>query len=163
VSVLCGTENKTPFIAAVSVNDHRHPMYIKLKLVRGFTSVAISKGAKANLLLGTSVYSDGLACSSAVADAGCLHLPMVVGSLMPRDLPSFKCVNTVLGNLETTLAGAYHALKYRKYAEHYLAVFAYRFNRRFDLRGLVASLIVDVVRAKPIEEMTVRLHTEARF
>ena len=39
-----------------------------------------------------------------------------------------------------------------KYAEHYLAGFAYRFNRRFDLRGLVASLIVDVVRAKPIKE-----------
>jgi hypothetical protein len=50
-----------------------------------------------------------------------------------------------------------------KYAEHYLAGFAYRFNRRFDLRGLVASLIVDVVRAKPIKEKTVRSHAEARF
>ena len=85
---------------------------------------------------------------------------MVVGSLKPCDLPSFKWVNPVLGNLKTTLAGAYHALKY---AEHYLAGFAYRFNRRFDLRGLVASLIVDVVRAKPIEEKTVRSHAEARF
>lgn len=27
-----------------------------------------------------------------------------------------------------------------------------RFNSRFDLRGMVASLIVDVVRAKPIKE-----------
>jgi hypothetical protein len=109
------------------------------------------------------VHSDGLACFSAVADAGCLHLPLVVGSLKPRDLPSFKWVNTVLGNLKTTLAGAFHALNYRKYAEHYLAGFAYRFNRRFDLRGLVASLIVDVVRAKPIKEKTVRSHAEARF
>ena len=82
---------------------------------------------------------------------------------VPRDLPSFKWVNTVLGNLKTTLAGAFHALNYRKYAEHYLAGFAYRFNRRFDLRGLVASLIVDVVRAKPIKEKTVRSHAEARF
>ena len=50
----------------------------------------------------------------------------------------------MLGNLKTTLSGTHHAMNYRKYAEHYLAAFAYRFNRRFDLRGLVASLVVDV-------------------
>ena len=44
-----------------------------------------------------------------------------------------------------------------------LAAFAYRFNRRFDLRGLVARLIVDVVRAKPDTEATVRAHAETRF
>ena len=32
---------------------------------------------------------------------------------------------------------------------HYLDAFAYRFNRRFDLRGLVARLIVDVARCLP--------------
>jgi len=88
---------------------------------------------------------------------------MVVGDLKPRDLPSFKWVNTVLGNLKTTLAGAFHSLKYRKYAEHYLAAFAYRFNRRFDLRGLVARLIVDVAQAAPIKEQVVRSHAETRF
>ena len=90
-------------------------------------------------------------------------MPMVVGDLLPRDLPEFKWVNTVLGNLKTTLAGAYHALNYRKYAANYLAAFAYRFNRRFDLRGLVARLIVDVARAKPDTAATVRAHAETRF
>ena len=47
---------------------------------------------------------------------------------MIRSLPSFKWVNTVLGNLKTTLAGAFHALNYRKYAEHYLAGFACRYR-----------------------------------
>jgi hypothetical protein len=60
-----------------------------------------------------------------------------------------------LGNLKTTLAGAFHALKFRKYAQHYLSAFAYRFNRRFDLRDLVAQIIVNVVRF-PVR------HTEAR-
>jgi hypothetical protein len=69
----------------------------------------------------------------------------------------------VLGNLKTTLAGAYHSLKYRKYAAHYLAAFAYRFNRRFDLRGLVARLIVDVARSKPVKETVVRAHAEAPY
>ena len=158
-----GSENKVPFVAAVSVNEAGHPMYLKLNLVTGFTSQAISKWAKASLMPGTFVASDGLGCFAAVADAQCIHIPMVVGVLKPRDLPSFKWVNTVLGNLKTTLAGAFHALEYRKYAEHYLAAFAYRFNRRFDLRGLVARLIVDVAQAPPIKEQVVRSHAEARF
>jgi len=158
-----GSENKVPFVAAVSVDGNGHPLYVKLNLVSGFTSQAIAKWAKASLMPGTCVTSDGLGCFAAVADAGCLHLPTVVGTLKPRDLPEFKWVNTVLGNLKTTLAGAFHALKYRKYGEQYLAAFAYRFNRRFDLRGLVASLIVDVMRTKPIKEKGVRTHAETRF
>jgi hypothetical protein len=158
-----GSENKVPFVAAVSLNDKGHPLYLKLSMVSGFTSKAISQWVKASLEPGTCVRSDGLSCFTAVADAGCLHMPMVVGDLLPRDLPEFKWVNTVLGNLKTTLAGAYHALNYRKYATNYLAAFAYRFNRRFDLRGLVARLIVDVARAKPDPEAAIRAHAETRF
>ena len=51
----------------------------------------------------------------------------------------------------------------RKYAGHYLAAFAYRFNRRFDLRGLVARLIVDVALSKPAKETVVRSKADAGF
>ena len=98
-----------------------------------------------------------------MVDAGCLHQPIVVGALKPRDLPQFKWVNTVLGNLKTTLAGALHSLNYRKYAQRYLSAFAYRFNRRFDLRGLNAHLIVDVVRRKPAKKTLISAHAEAGF
>ncbi len=138
-------------------------MHIKLNLVSGFTSTAIGNWAKASLEPGTLVVSDGLGCFAAVADAGCNHLPLVVGALKPRDLPQFKWVNTVLGNLKTTLAGAFHSLKYSKYASHYLAAFAYRFNRRFDLRTLITRLIVDVSRCRPIPEKLVRAQAEAHF
>jgi hypothetical protein len=33
-------------------------------------------------------------------------MPLVVGALKRRDLPQFKCVNTLLGNLKTTPAVA---------------------------------------------------------
>lgn len=158
-----GSENKIPFVAAVSLNEAGHPMYVKLTVLSGFTSMAIGKWAKANLMPGAMVSSDGLGCFAAVTGAGCVHAPTVVGALKPRDLPEFMWVNTVLGNLKTTLAGAFHSLNYRKYAEHYLAAFAYRFNRRFDLRGMVARLIVDVARSKPLKEKVVRAHAEARF
>ena len=158
-----GSENKVPFVAAVSLNAHGHPMYMKLALVSGFTSQAIGNWAKLNLASGSRVMSDGLGCFAAVAEAGCIHTPFVVGSLKPRDLPQFAWVNTVLGNLKTRLAGAFHSMNYRKYADNYLAAFAYRFNRRFDLRGLVARLIVDVARCAPAKESIVRTHAEARF
>jgi hypothetical protein len=158
-----GSENKVPFVAAVLLNEAAHTMPIKLNLVGGFTWTAVGNWAKASLEPGTLVVSDGLGCFAAVADAGCNHLPLVVGALKPRDLPQFKWVNTVLGNLKTTLAGAFHSLKYNKYASHYLAAFAYRFNRRFDLRTLIARLIVDVSRCRPIPEKLVRAQAEAHF
>jgi transposase-like protein len=158
-----GSENKVAFVAAVSLNGQGQPMYLKLNLVSGFTSLALSKWAKATLLAGTVVTSDGLGCFAAVADAGCRHNPVIVGELKPRDLPQFKWVNTVLGNLKTTLAGTFHSLKFSKYADDYLAAFAYRFNRRFDLRALIARLIVDVARCKPITRAAVTALAEARF
>jgi hypothetical protein len=108
------------------------------------------------------VVSDGLGCFAAVTSAGCLHTPIVVGQRKPRELPEFTWVNTVLGNLKTTLSGAFHAFKYPKYASSYLAAFAYRFNRRFDLRGLVARLIIDVARCKPRAQRVVRGNAEDR-
>jgi hypothetical protein len=159
-----GSENKVPFVAAVSLNAAGQPMRLKLDLVQGFTCESISRWAKASLLPATVVTSDGLACFAAVTDAGCVHTPRVVGALKPRHLPEFKWINTMLGNLKTTLAGAFKALKFRKYAQTYLAAFAYRFNQRFDLRGLIATLIVDVAKTRPVKEKVIRdRHAEARF
>jgi transposase-like protein len=158
-----GSENKVPFVAAVSLNDAGQPLYAKLDLVRGFTLESIDNWAKARLSQAT-VTTDGLSCFVAVTEAGCVHIPRVAGALRPRELPEFKWVNTMLGNLKTMLAGTFHALKYRKYAQVYLAAFTYRFNRRFDLRGLVERLIDDVARTPPMKEKVVRgNHAEARF
>jgi hypothetical protein len=159
-----GSENKVPFVAALSLDEKGGPTHLKLDVVSGFTSQAIGKWAKTRLKPGCVVLSDGLSCLAAVTEAGCVHIPRVVGTLKPKDLPEFKWINTVLGNLKTTLSGAFHALKYRKYGQTYLAAFAYRFNRRFDLRGLRATLLVDVARCKPVPEKVVRRgHAEASF
>jgi len=37
-----GSENKTPFVAAVSVDDEGHPLRVKLTPVPGFTLKAIT-------------------------------------------------------------------------------------------------------------------------
>lgn len=144
-----GSENKVPFVAAVSLNENGHPLRIKLTPVSGFTLKAISNWAKANLTPGCTVCSDGLACFSAVTDAGCQHHPMVVGGRKPKELPEFLWINTVLGNLKTSLGGSYHAFDFAKYAARYLAAFAYRFNRRFQLDTLPSRLLVAAITIGP--------------
>jgi len=113
-----GSENKVPFVAAVSLNEQGNPVYAKMTRVPGFTSQTIAKWARSSLPPGADVLSDGLGCFAAVTDAGCTHRVEVVGQRKPRDLPQFKWVNTVLGNLRTMLSGAYKAFKYTKYADH---------------------------------------------
>ena len=150
-------------MAAVSLNEQGRPLYLKVNLARGFTLDSISKCAQASLAPDTRVICDGLGCFAALVDAGCVHQPKVVGALKPRELPEFKWVNTALGNLKTTLAGAFHSLNYREYAHRYLAAFAYRFNRRSDLQWLVACLIVGVACAKPAKKSVLTTHAEAGF
>lgn len=137
-----GCENKVPFVAAISLNDEGHPLYIKMTPVAGFTIKAISAWAKVELSPGCKVISDGLACFNGVTDAGCQQLAMIAGGRKPKDLPEFKWINTILGNLKTSLGGAYHALDFAKYGSRYLGAFVYRFNRRFQLEAITTRLIV---------------------
>ena len=71
-------------------------------------------------------------------------------------MPEFHWINTVLGNLKTSLSGAYHAFGFQKYAARYLAAFSYRFNRRFDLRVLPTRLLIAAVRCKPRPQRVIR-------
>lgn len=151
-----GSENKVPFVAALSLDDDGHPLRIKLTAVSGFTLKAIAAWAKANLAPDCSVLSDGLACFTAVAEAGCQHQPIVAGGRKPKELPEFLWINTVLGNLKTSLGGAYHAFDFAKYASRYLAAFAYRFNRRFQLATLPTRLLVAAATIGPRPEAWLR-------
>jgi hypothetical protein len=115
-----GSENKVPFIGAVSLGEDGHPLRAKFTQLPGFTRKALADWASANLGPASTVVSDGLACSAGVTDAGCAHQPTVVGSRKPKGLPMFHWVNTVLGILKTGLSGAYHGFGFTKYAERYL-------------------------------------------
>jgi hypothetical protein len=68
-----GSPNKVPIVAAVSLNDAGRPVYLKLTALSGFTTEAIKSWAKASLMPGCDVRSDGLACFAGVIDAGCAH------------------------------------------------------------------------------------------
>jgi len=63
------------------------------------------------------------------------------GDKASTKLPQFRAVSTFLGNLNRSLGGTYHAFDFAKYAHRYLAEAHYRFNRRFNMRAILARLL----------------------
>lgn len=152
-----GSENKTPFVAAVQTTSQGQPEAIKLHIVDGFRSKTIAKWAKDALADGSTVISDGLHCFNAVKDAACEHDKIVCGGGRASvEEPEFYWVNTVLGNLKSALRSTYHSIK-PKHAQRYLAEFQYRFNRRYDLSALIPTLAFVSLRTPPICERILRL------
>ena len=150
------SENKVSFVAAVSLDAQHHPRYVKLTPVPGFTPAAIAEWAKGHLRPGCLVISDGLSCFPGVTVADCQHQAIVVGERKPRELPELNWINTVLGNVKTSLAGAYHGFKFGKSAARYLAAVAYCFNRRFRLDRLLQRLLLAAISCPPCSEAHLR-------
>jgi len=136
-----GSENKTPFVAAVQTNKNGNPVYAVLAPVKAFTLDDIEAWAKKSLAPLTTVVSDGLNCFTAVEKAGCIHDREVVGKKRKStDMECFKWINTILGNFKTAISGTYHAFNFRKYGHRYLGECQYRFNRRFNLAAIFPRL-----------------------
>jgi hypothetical protein len=71
-----------------------------------------------------------------------VHVSEVIGTgRRSTDIPCFTWINTVSGNVKTSLTETYHAFNFREYAHRYLAKRHYRFNRRFDLKVILPHLL----------------------
>jgi hypothetical protein len=144
-----GAAGKTPVVAAVETTAERKPRRLRLSVVKGFRKREVEKVAKRDLAPGSTVVSDGLSCWPAVEKAGCSHFPIVTGAgKRAASWTPFRWVNTTLGNIKTALAGTYHHVS-AKHAQHYLASFAYRFNRRRQLGSIVERLAWAAVHTAP--------------
>jgi len=66
----------------------------------------------------------------------------------PKEVPDFKWINAVLGNLKTSLSGCYHAFDFEKHAARYLAAFYHQLNQRFDLRTPHQHLLIATATAR---------------
>jgi hypothetical protein len=105
-----GSSGKTPFVAAVETTAEGKPHRIKLVRVRRFTKKDIKRVVGRIVKRGARVVTDGLGCFIGVTDAGCTHEPIVTGTgRKAARHPSFKAVNTALGNIKTSIAATFHA------------------------------------------------------
>jgi hypothetical protein len=136
-----GSENKVPFVAAVRTTPEGQPQFVYLRQ-QPFTREAVSVFVERSIAPSATVISDGLWCFGAVRIVGDRYERVITGGgKASAKLPRFKAVDTFRGKLKRSLSGTDHAFDFAQYAHRYLAEARYRFNRRFDLRRIMARLL----------------------
>ena len=105
-----GASGKTPFLAAVQIAEDGKPHRVKFSRVADFSGKSIRQWAKRHLVAGCSVHSDGWPGFAGLAAAGHVHQvsrtsAVLTGQTRKRaaDSPTFRWLNTLLGNLKTSL------------------------------------------------------------
>ena len=153
-----GSENKVSFIVAVQTADDGRPLLTRMNRI-AFTREAVADWANQALAASARVTSDALDCFDGFRSNVADYQPVVVGSGRQAVVahPEFRRVNTVLSNLKTAISGTYHAFKFAKYADRYLAEVQYRFNRRFDLGSILVRLVRAATLTPPRPEPMIRL------
>ena len=145
-----GSKNKTPFVAAVSLDENNHPHRMSLNVVNGFRSEDIERWAKNHLTPESHVVSDGLACFTSVLKIASTHTAITTGGgFTSMQLEEFTWVNTMIGNVKNALKGTYHAINHA-HLPRYLAEFCYRFNRRFHLEDMLSRFAYIALRTPPM-------------
>ncbi|MDH5297639.1 MAG: IS1595 family transposase [Desulfobulbaceae bacterium] len=152
-----GASGKTPFVAAVAITEEGTPLAMKFNAVAGFSKDEISEWARKHIKPGSVITSDGLSCFPGVAEAGCVHNQIVTGGGPGSvDIPDFKWVNTMIGNVKNAIRGTYHAVS-EKHIPRYLAEFCYRFNRRFKLGEMIERFLWVAARTVPMPQRLLKL------
>ena len=158
-----GRKGKVALLAAVATNKMGKPTMVCLSRqpatgedVAVFTLNSIAEGVK--------VVSDGAPSFNYVRwQSLAAHEPIVTGSGKKAcEIPQLKAINTVLSNLKTAISGTYHAFKFWKYADRYLAEFQFRFNRRFRMSSMLESILRSATCCRPCPEPSLRMAEDSR-
>ena len=150
--------NKTAFVAAVQTMPDGRPLYMRLTPVVDFTNQEMAQWSHHNLAPGSHVVSDGTHAFAQVLQVQATHERHVTGGgRKGAQTPQLHWVNTMLGNLKTTIAGTYHSFDHTKYAARYLAEFCYRFNRRFHLPSMLPRLLRALATTRPLPLKVLRV------
>ena len=153
--------NKVPFLAAVETDLRGRPQIVRFDRVENHGINAIQAWATANIAPESLVLSDGWSGFTQLSSLVQCHEPHITGhGPKAAKHPEFHWVNTLLSNLKTALAGTFHCFAFKKYGHRYLAEFAYRFNRRSNLKTMLPRLLHAAVASSPQPLRKIRL-TEA--
>lgn len=152
-----GSENKSPFIAAVELDDNGNPHHVRFDPIADYTSETFADWAKSALRPSAHLVTDGCASFNAAGAEVAAYGAIIVGERKSSELEPFRWVNIVISNLKTAISGTYHHFDFAKYRHRYLAEAQYRVNRRFDLASLVGRLVHTCVRTAPCPERWLRL------
>jgi transposase-like protein len=152
-----GSENKSPFMAAVELDDNGYPGHVRFDPIADYKGATFSAWAKSALHPKAHLVTDGCASFNAAGTEVAAHGAIIVGDRKSSELEPFRWVNTFISNAKTAITGTYHHFDFDKYRHRYLAEAQYRVNRRFDLASLVGRLAHTCVRTAPCPERWLRL------
>ena len=144
-----GVARKTPFVAAVSTGAGGCPRKLKLAPVRSFQKRQI---ARRHALAGAGIGdrhrgSRPFACARR---GPCSHCPVLTGSgPKAARAPSFKWINTALGNIKSAITGTHRKLG-PDHVERYLASFAWRYIGRYQLQTIIPRFVYSAARTNPM-------------
>lgn len=111
---------------------------MRLTPVANFTNADMTQWARCHVGPGCHVVRDGTRAFAQVRQVGAGHERHITGGgRQGARTPQLRWVNTLLGNFKTSLAGTLYSFKHAKYGARYLAEFACRFNRRFDMPAMI--------------------------
>jgi hypothetical protein len=143
-----GSENKVPFVLAVRTTDDGLPHQVCTAQLP-FRRQAVAEFCQRHLVRPLTVVSDGLDAFRMAAQAGVHQRIVTGGGKASATHPEFKAVNILLGNLKTAITGTYHAFRFAKYAQRYLAEFQFRFNRRYRMHKILPRMLFALLAAPP--------------
>lgn len=150
--------NKVPFVAAVETDLRGRPQIVRFDRVDNHGLHAIQRWAAQAIAPQSLVLSDGWPGFQQLGDLVQCHERHITGhGPKAAKHPEFHWVNTLLSNLKTSLAGTFHAFEFKKYGHRYLAEFAWRFNRRSNLKAVLPRLLHAAVASAPQPLRKIRL------
>jgi ISXO2-like transposase domain len=158
-----GRKGKVAFLVAVSAGEDGKAAQVCLSKqpakAEDVVVFLLNSLAPASVVVSDGAPSFNYARWNEIAE----HRPIVTGGgKRACEIPQLKAVNTVIGNLKTAIAGTYHAFKWAKYADRYLADYQFRFNRRFDMSSLAQAIIGAAAGCKPTPMRVLRMAEDCR-
>ena len=152
-----GSENKQPFVVAVSTDENKHPLKIKLDTVDSFTIENIEAWTEIHIAPESNVITDALNCFQGV-EKSCNHEVHTSSIMSEKEKEEhFKWMNTILSNVKTLISGTFHSIECHRYAARYFGEITYRFNRRFNLRKIFHDLCNTAANTSPITAKQISL------
>jgi hypothetical protein len=105
-----GSENKTPFLAAVELNDEGH----RFEPIDDLKGATMASWARTALHEGVHLLTDAPASFSSAGAVVAEHGAIIVSPRQSSDLDVFQWLNTFIANHKTAIHGTYHQFRFQQ-------------------------------------------------
>ena len=129
-----GTD-KTSALAAVSLSDEGHPLFLKIQVSK-LGAESVRAVAQQIVRSGSEIHSDALGSFHAALQGEYVHHYQV----FDKDSGALHWIHTLISNAKSFLLGTYHGIG-KKHLQRYFDEFDFRFNRRFWPTQLFPRLV----------------------